>query len=324
MGITKLLAACAIAVLGLAGTAFGQDAYPSKPLRLIVPYPPGGTTDILARIIAQKLGNALRQPVVVDNRPGANGSIGSEMVALAEPDGYTLLMGSAGPLTINPSLYSKLRFDPSRDFAPISLVAEVPLVVVVNPKVPATSVRDLIGLAKARPSQLTFASSGNGSTQHLAGELFKTMAGVDMRHIPYKGAAGAMTDLLGGRVDMMIDLTPTASPHIASGGLRALAGAGLERLAAFPDLPTVSESGLKGFDVSTWFGILSPARTPEPVITMLNREIAAALNSPDVRKTIVDRGAEPKPSSPVEFAALIRKDLAKWGKVVSDSKAQID
>jgi tripartite-type tricarboxylate transporter receptor subunit TctC len=304
--------------------AFAQS-YPAKPIRLVVPYPAGGPLDIMARAIGQKLTEAWHQPVVVDNRAGAGGNIGADLVAKAAPDGYTLLMGAVATQAINPALYSKIPYDPIKDFAPVALVAQVPNILVVNPSVPAKSVKELIELARAKPGTLNFASGSTGSTGHLAGELFNTMAGVKMVHIPYKGAAPAMADLLSGQVQLMFDNLASSLPNVKAGKLRALAVTTLARSAAVPDLPTIAESGLPGFDLTTWFGLLVPAGTPHDIVVKLNAEIVRALNSNDMRERLEKMGAEPpSDNTPEHFAAFIRSEAEKYAKVVKASGARVD
>jgi tripartite-type tricarboxylate transporter receptor subunit TctC len=310
-------------LLRVAGDAFAQG-YPAKPIRIVVPFTPGGTTDVLARAIGQKLTASWTQPVVVDNRPGAAGNIGSEVVAKAAPDGYTLLMGTVSTHGINPGLYSKLPYDPVKDFAPVTLVAKVPNILVLHPSVPASSVTELIAHAKAKPGQLNFASSGNGTSIHLSGELFKTMAGVQMTHVPYKGSAPALTDLLGGQVSLMFDNMPTALPHVKAGRLKALAVTSAKRSPAIPQLPTMAEAGLPGFEATSWFGVLAPAATPKEIVGKLNGEIVRILKTPEVRAQLSGQGAEPVGDTPEEFAAHIKAEMAKWAKVVKESGARID
>jgi len=311
------------ATLGCAGAS--AQNYPSKPIRLVVPYPPGGPLDIMARAIGQKLTEAWSQPVLVDNRAGAGGNIGAEMVAKSPADGYTLLMGAVATHAINPTLYGKLPYDPVKDFAPVALVAQVPNILVVNPSVPARSVNELIELARARPGYLNFGSGSTGSTGHLAGELFKTMAGVQMVHIPYKGGAPAMADLLAGQVQLMFDNLANALPNVRAGRLRALAVTTLARSPAMPDLPTIAESGLPGFDLTTWFGLMVPARTPPEIVAKLNGGIVRALNANDMRERLEKMGAEPPTNNtPERFAAFIRAEAAKYAKVVKDSGAKVE
>ena len=322
-GITLRLFAALILVLASAG-AFSQ-AYPAKPIRLVVPYPAGGPLDIMARAIGQKLTEAWKQPVVVDNRAGAGGNIGADFVAKSAPDGYTLLMGAVATHAINLSLYSKIPYYSVRDFAPVALVAQVPNILVLNPAVPAKTVRELIALARSKPGYLNFGSGSTGSTGHLAGELFNTMAGVKMVHIPYKGAAPATADLLGGQVHLMFDNLASALPNVKAGKLRALAVTTLARSEAIPELPTIAESGLPGFDLSTWFGLMVPAGTPPEIVARLNAEIVRALDAKDMRERLEKMGAEPLPNNtPEHFAAFIRAEAAKYAKVVKDSGARVD
>jgi tripartite-type tricarboxylate transporter receptor subunit TctC len=303
--------------------ATGQS-YPSKPIRLVVPFPAGGTTDLLARAMAQKLSEALGQQVVVDNRPGAGGNIGSDIVAKSAPDGYTLLMGTVGTHAINVSLYAKMPYDAVKDFAPIVLVAGVPNVLVVHPALPVKTVPDLIKLAKEKPDSINFASSGNGTSIHLSGELFKSLTGVQMAHVPYKGSAPALTDLLGGQVQIMFDNLPSALPHIKAGKLRAIAVTSTKRAPALPDLPTIAESGVPGFEASSWFGMLAPAGTPREIVLRINAEANKALQAGDMKEKLLAQGAEAVGNSPEFFAEYIRSETTKWAKVVKDSGAKVD
>jgi len=323
--IMRMLQRLAIAVMlvGFTTSAFAQ-AYPSKPIRLVVPFPAGGTTDILARAVAQRLTQTLGQPVVVDNRPGAAGNIGSDVVAKSAPDGYTLLMGTVGTHAINPSLYAKMPYDHVKDFAPVILVAGVPNVLVVNPSVPVHSVQDLIKLAKEKPGQINFASSGSGTSIHLSGELFKTMAGVDMTHVPYKGSAPALSDLIGGQVQIMFDNLPSALPQIKGGKLRAVAVTSLARAPVLPDVPTIAESGLPGFEASSWFGVLVPVGTPAAIITRINADVNNWLQTQDAKDNMLAQGANAAGGSPQQFAAHIRAETDKWAKVVKASGAKVD
>ena len=315
----------AVLALMLATAGASAQGYPTKPIRLVVPYPAGGPLDIMARAIGQKLTEAWKQPVVVDNRAGAGGNIGADFVAKSAPDGYTLLMGAVATHAINPSLYSKIPYDPVKDFAPVALVAQVPNILVVNPAVPAKTVSELIALARAKPGTLNFGSGSTGSTGHLAGELFNTMAGVKMVHIPYKGAAPATADLLGGQVQLMFDNLASALPNVKAGKLRALAVTTLARSAAIPGLPTIAESGLAGFDLTTWFGLLVPAGTPPEIVARLNAEIVRALDAKDMRERLEKMGAEPlSNNTPEHFAAFIRSEAAKYARVVKDSGAKVE
>ena len=307
----------------MAGPAKAQD-YPTKPIRLVVPFAAGGATDVLARLVGERLTASLGQQVVVDNRPGAGGNIGSDLVARAEPDGYTILMGAVGTHAINPSLYPKMPYDPVKDFAPVTLVASVPNVLVVNPEVPANSVQELIDLAKAKPGELNFASSGNGTSIHLSGELFKAMTGTDIVHVPYKGSGPAVTDLLGGQVQMMFDNMPSSLPHVKAGKLRALGVTSAKRSPALPEVPTIAEAGVPGYDATSWFGILAPAGTPEPVVTRLQGAIVQALGEPEMRQRMADLGAEPVGDTPAEFGQFIAAEIAKWAKVVNDAGVKLE
>ena len=320
--VTRMLAV-SVCMLFAAGHAYAQ-AWPTKPIRMILPFPPGGTTDILGRVAAQKLSEALGQQVVPDNRPGAAGNIGTEFVAKAPPDGYTLVTAPGSTLTIHPSLYSKLGFDPLRDFAPVTILAAVPNALVVHPSLPVRNVKDLIALAKAKPGQLNYASTGAGQSTHLSMELFKTMARVNIVHVPYKGSAPAVTDLLGGHVLLMFDNMPSALPHVKAGKLRAVAVSTLKRSLVAPDIPTVAESGLPGFEVSVWFGVLAPAKTPQPVVERLNQILVKALHTAEVRERLSTQGAEPIANTPDQFTQQMKRDIAKWAKVVKDADIKLD
>ena len=312
----------AAALLGCTAGAQAQT-YSDKPIRIIVPLAAGGPTDVLARSIAQHLSENWGQAVVVDNRPGANTNIGTAAVAKAHADGYTLLL-TVNNLTINPSLYQDIPFDSLKDFAPISLFATSPLVLVVNPNVPANSVQELIALARAQPGKLHFGSPGNGSPPHLAGAMFNTLAGVQMAHVPYKGITAAVTDLIGGQIEVMFPGSPIALAHAKAGKLRALASTGATRTAAAPELPTVAESGLPGFEVSLWYGLLAPADTPPAIVGKLHDEVARIVALPAIVKQWAALGAEPVKTTPEEFAAYLKRDIAKWRKVIRDSGAKID
>jgi tripartite-type tricarboxylate transporter receptor subunit TctC len=311
-------------LLALFAVAAPAQTYPAKPVRIVVPFPPGGATDILARDVAQKLTEAWGQQVIVDNRPGAGGNIGSELVAKSAPDGYTLEMGTVGTHAINASLYAKMSYDHVKDFAPIILVAAVPNVLEVNPAVPVNSVAELIAYAKANPGKLNFASSGSGTSIHLSGELFKVMAGVDMTHVPYKGSAPALQDLLGGQVQLMFDNLPPSLPHIKAGKLRALAVTTAARAPALPDVPTVAEAGLPGFEASSWFGLLAPAGTPREIVAKLNGEVAKWLATPEAKEKLSKQGANAAGGTPEDFAKHIAAETEKWAKVVRASGAKVD
>ena len=311
------------ALLGLMPFVAPAQDYPRKPVRMIIPYPPGGPTDILGRIVAQNLTEKLGQQVVVENKPGASGMIGADLVAKAPPDGYTLL-ANASIHVINPSLYKNPTYDAIKDFTPVSLIADVPLVLVVAPELPVKSVKDLIVLAKSSSGKLNFASSGNAAAPHLAGEAFKIATGVDMQHVPYKGSGPALTDLMGGQVQLMFDSLPSSISHVKSGKLRAIAVTTAKRSSALPNVPTIAESGVPGFDISTWYGIWAPAGTPKEIVSKLSGEIAKIVKMPDVRERLAGLGAEPVGNSPDEFAAYCRSELAKWAKIVKASGATVD
>jgi tripartite-type tricarboxylate transporter receptor subunit TctC len=321
----KLLHKLALA-LALAAIAFGTQAqnYPIKPIRLVCPFPPGGAVDIASRAVAHELQQVLGQPVTVDNRPGAGGNIGADAVAKSAPDGYTLLMTTSGIMAINPALYSRLPFDTVKDFAPVSVLVSLNNVLVVNPSVPAKSVKELIALAKAQPGKLTYASSGNGTSIHLSGELFKSMTGVDLLHIPYKGSSPAVTDLLGGQVNMMFDNIPSSLPHIRAGKLRALAVTGSKRSQLLPDVPTIAEAGVPGYDSYVWFGIVAPAGTPPEIIARLNAALVKIAATPAFRDRLSAQGYDVLSTTPEQMAISIRGEIAKWGKIVKTSGAHVD
>ena len=301
-----------------------EQPYPSKPIRLVVPFPAGGPLDVIARAIGQKLSLAWAQPVIIDNRPGAGGNIGADLVAKSAPDGYTILEGALSTHAVNVSLYSKMPYDPIKDFAPITLVAVTPNVLVLNPSVPANSVAELIGYARANPGKLAFGSGGNGSAGHLAGELFKTEARVDMVHVPYKGAAPAMQDLLGGQIQLMFDNLASSMQQVRAGKLKAIAVTTAKRSPLAPDLPTLAETGLPGFDIYTWWGFLAPAGTPKEIIAKWNAEVTRILNTPEMQAYFAQQGAEPSPTSPEQFEALIQREIPKYAKIIKASGAKVD
>jgi tripartite-type tricarboxylate transporter receptor subunit TctC len=317
-----LLRLAVFVAVALAASAV-HSQYPSKPVRMIVTYPPGGGADTMARLIAPKMSEGLGQTVVVENRPGASGTIAADAVAKAAPDGYTLML-DASSYAVNPALYPKLAYDPAKAFAPVSLLVVFPNVLVVNPAFPVASVKDLVDLAKKKPGSVSYASSGNGSAQHLAAELFRLQAGVDMVHVPYKGGGPAMTDVMGGQVPVFFANMASGLPHVKSGKLKAVASTGSKRSPNVPGLPTVAESGLPGYEVYEWNAVFAPAGTPDAAIARLHVEIAKALQSPDVRERVAALGGEIRATGPVETDAWIRGQTAKWSKVVKDAGIKLD
>ncbi|WP_440110012.1 Bug family tripartite tricarboxylate transporter substrate binding protein [Acidovorax sp. BL-A-41-H1] len=311
------------ALLATSPAALAQ-AYPSKPITIIVPFAAGGTTDILARIVGQALTTELGQPVVVDNRAGAGGNIGGAAAAKAASDGYTLFMGTVGTHAINASLYKKMPFDPVKDFAPLTRVATVPNLLVAHPSQPFKTVKDMIAYAKANPGKLTFGSPGSGASPHVSGELFRSMTGTDLLHVPYKGSAPAMTDLLGGQISIMFDNMPSAIQHVRSGKLVPIAVTTAKRSPELPNVPTIAESGVPGYEATSWFGMFSPAATPAPVVAQLNKAIVKVLNQPDVKKKIAEQGGDVVAETPEQFAAFIKAESTKWSKVVKESGASVD
>jgi tripartite-type tricarboxylate transporter receptor subunit TctC len=312
-----------LASLAGAGTALAQ-AYPNKPLRMVVPFAAGGTGDVLGRLLAARLSEGLGQPVVIDFKPGAGTTLGTDAVAKAPPDGYTILFSASTTMTINASLYSKLPYDTLKDLVPVSLLAAIPNMLVANQNLPANTVPELIALAKASPGKLNYASPGSGTTPHLAGELFKTVAGIQMTHVPYKGAGPAIIDVLGGHVPMLFDNIPSVKPQVTSGKMKAIAVTSLKRSPAMPGVPTFAEAGLAGFEANSWWAILAPAATPKDVIARLNTEVVKALNNPGLKERFIELGAEPAPSTPEEAAAHIKGEVAKWAAIVKASGARVD
>lgn len=295
------------------------QAYPSRPLRFIVPFPPGGSTDIYARIIGPRLADALRQQVVIDNRPGAGGALGADLAAKAAPDGYTIWLGQTNNLAIGPAMRLKNAYDPVRDFSPLTLLMRAPQVMVVNAGSPITSIKDLIAAAKSKPGTLTFASAGIGSSGHICGELFNQSAGIHITHVPYKGASPAMIDLRGGRVTYLATSLASAAQSVRDGKIKAIATTGLQRARLMPEVPTVTESGVPGFEVDSWHGMLAPAKVPREIIARLNREIVAILATPGVRDALLAEGGEITTGTPEEFAAFLRDEVSKWAKVVKQA-----
>ena len=315
-------------VLAIAAAAFSTAAlaqpYPNKPVKLVAPSTPGDAPDVIARLVADKLSTSLGQQVVVENRPGAGGVVGSDYVAKAAPDGYTLIMGNAGSHGINAAVYSKLPYDVQKDFAPVSQVAVAPNVMVINPSVPANSVAEFIAYAKANPGKLSYASGGNGSSAHMSMELFKSMSGIDIQHVPYKGSSPALTDVVSGQVVAFIGNMPPTVPLIKAGKLRALAVTTKSRSALMPELPTITEAGLPGFETVAWFGVLAPAATPPDIVNKLSAEIAKIAKSPEIRERLVAMGAEPVGSPPEEFKAVIDRDIAKWKPLAQKVNIKVD
>lgn len=324
MNVLRFAIAAITAGLCALPIAAAQAAYPEKPIRLIVPFPPGGGTDALARQVANEMGAHKGWSFVVENRPGAGGNLGVDQAAKAAPDGYTLVIGQTSNLAINPTLYSKLPYDPEKDLTPIGLVAEAPLVLVVATKSPYRTLADVVAASKAKPGSLDVATSGNGTVAHLATEMFQKAAGIRLTHIPYKGAAQGATDLIGGQIDMYMSSVPTLIGHIRSGAMRALAVTSAQRSEDLPDVPTFAESGFKDFDAVTWFGLAGPAGLPADVVRALNQALGQALDAPATRKLFQAQGAEVRNSTPEAFGKLIHDDRIRWGQIVKESGAHID
>jgi len=309
---------CAAGLALSTGMAQAQASYPVKPVKVIVPFAAGGTTTILARLLAERMGQSMGQPFVVDNRPGAGGNVGMDLVAKAEPDGYTILMGPIG-LAINPALYAKMPFDPIKNLAPIGLYAGVPNLLVVHPSVPAANVKELIAHAKANPGKLNYASNGNGTSSHLAAEMLKSAAGVEITHVPYKGGGPAMQDLLGKQISSIFATPISAGPHIKAGRIRALAVTSAQRTDFMPEVPTVAESGYPGFEATNWYAYVLPSKTPNDLLERWNRELVKVLNQAEVRKALLAQGMEPAPSTRAELAAYIRREYDTWARVVKEA-----
>ncbi len=320
MKVKAVALAVALAAAGAAHAAT-QDNYPTKPIRLVVPFTPGGSTDILARLVAKQITDVFGQQCIIDNRPGAGGTIGMEIAARSAPDGYTLVMGHIGTIAVNPALYPKLSYDPLKDFQPITLVAMIPNMMSVNPKVPAKTVKEVIALAQAKPGSLNYGSGGNGSAAHLATEYFKLMTKTDLVHIPYKGTAPAVTDLIAGNISLMITGVPPQLGQVKAGRLRPIAVATAKRLPMFPDLPTIGET-VKGYEATQWYGILAPAAVPRGHIAKLNAAIVKALHSPEAKQQLSSEAAEPVGNTPEEFGKFIRSEMARWAPVVKQSGAK--
>ena len=320
-----LLAGATAAGLAMAtGGSWAQSAWPNKPVNLVVPFPAGGGTDAFARPLAAQFSKVTGKTLVIDNRGGAGGTVGASYAAKGAPDGYTLFMGTVGTQSINASLYKKMPFDPIKDFAPLTRVANVPNLLVANPQQPFKTVPEMIAYAKANPGKINFGSPGNGASPHLSGELFNAMAKVELTHIPYKGSAPAVTDLLGNQIAIMFDNLPSVIPHVRSGKLRAIAITTAKRSPELPDVPTIAEAGVPGYEAMSWFGLLAPAATPAPVLAKLSGALAKVLANPEVKKKIVDQGGEPVNETPAQFAAFIQSESVKWGKVVKSSGASLD
>ena len=314
-----LLAASALASLTCGA---GAQTYPSKPIRMVVPFAAGGPTDVYARAVGQELTKLLGQPVIVDNRPGAGGNLGADLVAKSPPDGYSVVLGAVGAFAVNMTLYPKMPYDVLRDFAPVSLVAIVPMVLVVNPGVPVKTPKELVELAKSKPGTLSYGSAGNGTSIHMSAEMFKAMTGIDMAHVPYKGAAPAMTDLIGGQVQLMFADATSVIPHVKSGKVRAVAAT--KHVEAMPEVPTFAQSGFPSYDPTVWYGVFAPAGTPRYVVLKLNAGIAKSLQARDVRERLIGLGAQPTSSTPEEFTEFVRAEIPRWGKVVKSSGATVD
>jgi tripartite-type tricarboxylate transporter receptor subunit TctC len=299
-------------------------AFPEKPVRLVVPFPAGGGADVLARLIMPKVAQVLDQPIVIDNRPGAGGNVGAELVARSAPDGYTLLYGTNGTQAINPSLYASMRFDPQKELVPVSRMTIIAAMLIVNPEVPANSVAELVKYAKANPGKVNFASAGNGTTSHLAGEMFRTAAGIDIVHVPYRGGAAAVTDLVGGQVQMMIDVMPNAYPLAKGGKVRGLAVSTATRFPGAPEYPTVAESGVPGFEIGAWDGVFVPVGTPAAIVERLNLAIRQALEDRELKEALLAKGAVAAPDTPEAFARFIAAEAEKWSRLVRQSGAKVD
>lgn len=319
-----MLGMCAVFSVMLWSAAVSAQAYPTKPVKFIVAYPPGGPTDILARMLSPKLQAGLGQPFLVESRPGAGGNVGTDFVAKSPPDGYTILLSASGPLAINVTLYKSLPFDPLKDLTPVIHVASVPLVLVVHPSVPAQTVRELIALLKSKPDGYSFSSAGNGTPQHLSAELFQTMAGVKMVHVPYKGSAPAINDLVGGQVLIAFESMVAVLPQVKGGRLRALATTGTRRSSLLPDVPTVAEAGVPGYVSIAWYGVVAPGGTPKAIVDRLNAEIAKALDTPELKQRLAELGSDPVHGTPEQFGAFIKSETVRWGKVVKESGATVD
>lgn len=323
MIFVRTISAVLAALVAISAADLAAQAWPNRTVRMIVPFPAGGSADTLTRLLAPKLSERLGQPFVAENRPGAGGNLGTELVAKAPADGYTFLMGVSS-IAIAPALYASLPWDPVRSFTPVGLVATTPNILVVNPSVPARSVQELVALAKSKPGQMNYASGGNGATNHLAGELFKRMTGTEIVHVPYRGNPLAVIDVLNGQVAMMFDFMITSLPHVREGKLRPLAVTGAKRSPQVPDLPTVAEAGVPGYEASTWFAVMAPAGTPGDIVNRFNAELNGALQLPDIRERLATLGAEPLGGKPEDVAALLRNDIAKWSDVIRAANIRLE
>jgi tripartite-type tricarboxylate transporter receptor subunit TctC len=320
----KLLACCLVAATLACPLHISAQSYPGKPIRLVITYPPGGNTDLVGRALAQKLSELLGQQVVVDNRGGAGGVLGTMITAQAAPDGYTIMLGTSAGMVINPLLSSKLTYDPVRDFAPVSMVVIVPQLLVINPQLPVKNVRELIALAKAKPGYLSAGSSGVGTPNHLGTELLKWLAGVNIVHVPYKGGSPAITDLIGGQIHMAFSSVPAVLPHVKAGRLVALGVGSAKRSPALPNVPTIAEAGVPGYEYTTWYGIFAPVRTPHPLITQLNAAIVKVLNSPEINERFVSQGGDPEPSTPDELRRYMAAESVRWAKTIKAAGIRIE
>lgn len=323
MKLLNCVAALAACFSALPAVAADAQGYPNKSIRIVVPFPPGGISDVICRVFGQKFTDTWNQPAVVDNRPGAGGNIGADIIAKAPPDGYTIGIGSIGTHAVNPYLFSKMPYDAVKDFAPVALVMEADGLLVTHPSVPAKTVKELIALARAKPGELAYASAGNGTASHLAGELFKSLAKIDLVHVPYKGSVPAITDLVGGQTSMLFATMPTVLPLVKAGKLRALAVTGAQRNPAAPEYPAMAET-LPGFDVTNWIGIYAPAATPPDVVAKLNAEIMRIMRLPEVQTRLVNEGAKSRPNTPAEFAAYQKAEMAKWSKLIKEARIAVD
>lgn len=324
MNITKYTMGLACCAVFASGPVCAQAPYPARTIRWIVPFPPGGGTDFVVRLLAPKLSEAVGQQVVADNRPGSSGTIGLDVTAKAPADGYTIVLGQTGNIALAPVFYPKLPYDPRRDLAPVTRVSMSPFMLVAHPSLPAKNVRELISLAKARPDEIAFGSSGNGSLSHLAGEMIKSAGGVRMLHVPYKGVALATSDLFAGRIAIYVSPLQPLPAWFKAGKVKPIALTRAQRTPAFPDVPTIAESGLPGYDVTNWYGVVAPAKTPAPVIARLNSELTRILRSPDIQARFRDEGGETAPGTPEELSAFINREIQRWGKVVSDAGIKLD